>query len=298
MASPQTRPLKPYPLKNWLTYLGERFPIPSYLILSLGFAYSGALLSNSHPNPSRIALATLTLMLFFAELRLMDEFKDYQKDIIAHPERPLPRKLLDLGQVETVILTLFYSMVALGGTVTVMISPIAGLLLLSFTGYLWLMYKEFYVGEQLSRSPFVYAFTHQIIIIPICFFCIAVNDGTMDFNTPAIAYSFSVLGAFFSYEICRKLDPQANPILKTYLSVYGAKTTYAVVFLLLSLSFYWAPEIDAQSFLWPMEFIVGLSLMLVLIKPHRFKVAEAVATLSLIIHIWAMPIQLLIRKYL
>ena len=43
-------------------------------------------------------------MLFFAELRLMDELKDYEKDLIAHPERPLPRGLLSREEVRAAVL--------------------------------------------------------------------------------------------------------------------------------------------------------------------------------------------------
>ena len=105
----------------------------------------------------------------------MDEFKDYRKDLIAHPERPLPRGVLTLKQVQSAIGWQLGMMVAFSILVMVAFNVLAGLLSLFYTAYLWLMYKEFYIGERLSRNPLAYAISHQIIVVPICLFTVAIH---------------------------------------------------------------------------------------------------------------------------
>ena len=74
---------------------------------------------------------------------------------------------------------------------------LAGLLSLFYTAYLWLMYKEFYIGERLSRHPLAYAISHQIIVVPICLFTVAIHTPELCFSPEAFAYSATVLGRFF-----------------------------------------------------------------------------------------------------
>ena len=82
-------------LRNpWLIYSKERFPLVTYLLLVGGITLSAQLLHSSAIDWKGFGVASVALLLFFAELRLMDELKDYEKDKIAHPGRPLPRGLV------------------------------------------------------------------------------------------------------------------------------------------------------------------------------------------------------------
>ena len=85
----------------WMTFLKERLPLPSYLVLVMGLAISGSALGNASAavRPSAAiwgatAIAAAGAFMFFAVLRIMDEYKDYEKDRVAHPHRPLPRDSL------------------------------------------------------------------------------------------------------------------------------------------------------------------------------------------------------------
>jgi len=57
------------------------------------------------PGPSilaRFAAAFATVLLFFLQLRIADEFKDYEEDRRCRPHRPVPRGLVSLGELKAV----------------------------------------------------------------------------------------------------------------------------------------------------------------------------------------------------
>ncbi len=285
-------------MAKWIIFFQERFPFHNYFILSLGFAFSGAAIHSDSLKWIPIFFVTLGLMLFFFELRLMDEFKDYSKDVIAHPHRPLPRKLLGLDQIHHLILISFVLMIAFSVGVSFLSNPLAGGLYLSMTLYLGLMFKEFFIGQRLSQYPLTYGITHQLILIPVCLFSGTFQNARNIYDSQFFSYSISVLGAFFSYEICRKLNPNAHPILKTYLSVYGPIKTTFFVWTLLTIAGTGALFFDAAYFLWPIEWSVLLSMLLFLFQPARYKWVEKMAILSLCCHIWAGLILSLFRRIL
>ena len=75
---------------KWITFFKERTPLGSYGLLAMGPAISGSMLTHQL-NFLLIACAFMGFFLFLIVLRMMDEYKDFDKDILAHPTRPLPR---------------------------------------------------------------------------------------------------------------------------------------------------------------------------------------------------------------
>ena len=87
------------------------------------------------------------------------------------------------------------------------------------------MYVEFGIGEILEPRPLLYAITHQvscpslshsslikqtIILQVLIYFTTAfmVTLGGLKWNDPMVLKLGSVaLSGFFTYEVCRKLDP-------------------------------------------------------------------------------------------
>lgn len=84
------------------------------------------------------------------------------------------------------------------------------------------MYLEFGIGEILEPRPLVYAITHQVsILTPPCFLwkkslqvllyfltMFGITLGGLKWNDPLVFQLGSVaLSGFFTYEVCRKLDP-------------------------------------------------------------------------------------------
>ena len=266
-----------------------------------GLAVSAGALG-SRPNPVEyaplswpaIAIAAFGAFLFLAVLRIMDELKDFEKDRIAHPGRPLPRGVLAPQQVVAAVNGLVIAMLLFALAVGLRNTP-AGLSYLFVTGYLWLMYREFYAGPWLAGHPLLYAASHQLIILPLCYFCALASNPEAWRNPQPAFFGITVLGAFFAYEICRKLDPHAHPLIQTYLSHYGTPKTIAAAVCTLALSAIGALALGIGVLLWPLEAILLASLALLPIAPHRYKIIEHAASLSLALHVWAVPISAWLR---
>jgi 4-hydroxybenzoate polyprenyltransferase len=275
----------------WLTYVRERFSLPVHLLVSGGFAATGAVLGTGRMQPRPLAVSFVGIMVFFALLRLMDEDKDLDKDRIAHSERPLPRGLLDVGHVRLVIRAAIGLMAAWSLVAASTTSAAAGAAYASVTVYLWLMYREFYVREWLQPRPLLYAVAHQLILIPLSGYSVFVASSAPSSRSTALGLSLLTSGAFFAYEVCRKLDPAAHPILRTYLHVHGRAGVFAMVAVGMLVAAVGARMLAVADFLWPIELGLVLSLIVIWLRPTAFKIPEAVAGLSLLAHLWAVPVQ-------
>lgn len=274
-------------MKNILTFFRERVPFIQYFLLvsaflSVGFTQFDIL---------KFLTGFLSMYLFFALLRLMDDVKDYDKDIVANQNRPLPRGLLSLIQARDVVKIMLFLSFGVGG-VLVLQSQVAGYLYLFIVFYLFLMYKEFYVGEKLASSPILYATTHQIIVVPLVLFCYfiqspptSLSELRFDVNFEVFLHSVVCLAGFFQYEILRKMNPNAHKILGQYLTFYGFKT---IVFIVVTLIFLGL----LCSLLNGSVFVVLVANLLVLFSlwrqaknPDNYKMTEAIASISLILHL-------------
>jgi 4-hydroxybenzoate polyprenyltransferase len=100
------------------------------------------------------------------------------------------------------------------------------------------------------------------------------------------------LGSFFTYEVSRKLDPKAHPVLGTYLTVYGKFGSLAIVCGLFPLCL--VSGINVMLPFWTVPWAVltllsyGLLWLQTSEKPGKYhKVVEGFATLSLFFYIWS-----------
>lgn len=163
-------------MRNWIIFARERFPLPAYLILCGGFTFSGLFLFDSSLRWISFVFSFCGLLLFFFELRLMDEVKDFKKDAVAHPERPLPRGLISLAQARQITLGVLLLMVFFALLAKMLLNTPSAVSYLALTIYLGLMYKEFFIGKWLEGRPVLYALAHQIVILAVCIFTITVVE--------------------------------------------------------------------------------------------------------------------------
>ena len=277
----------------WLIYFKERFPLPVYAVLVGGLSASGALLAGNGIEWLPTTIGFIGLMIFFAVLRLMDEIKDYEKDRIAHPERPLPRGLITVGQASRAVSASVVLMLLWSACAALLTSPVAGAFFLIVTAYLWLMFREFYCGVWLEARPLLYAVTHQLILLPLAYFSALLSfPGLLVSNEP-FYFGLLLIGSFFAYEVCRKLDPGAHPILRTYLHTHGRTGSFLIVTIALLVAGAGGWKLGLSAIVWPVEFALLLGKTLIWLRPHAFKVVEGLASLCLVVHVWAIPMQAL-----
>ncbi len=151
---------------RWWVYQRERFPVFAHGVLIAAFSYSAVCFSallrgQVQPPPASTALvAFATAFLFFLQLRLADEFKDFEEDSRFRPYRPVQRGLVHLH--ELAIVGIVAALVQLG--LALWLLPSLALLLVPAWLYLALMSKEFFVAAWLKRHPITYMVSHMAIM--------------------------------------------------------------------------------------------------------------------------------------
>ena len=155
---------------RWWTYQRERFPLAAHAPLVLTFSasavcFSSLLRSNEGaaadwPSLHAIGVAFACCLLMFMQLRIADEFKDYEEDLRFRPYRPVQRGLVSLRSLGVV----FVMCGVMQALLTWSLAPRLLILLLIAWTYLALMSKEFFAPAWLKRRPIIYLFSHMCIM--------------------------------------------------------------------------------------------------------------------------------------
>jgi 4-hydroxybenzoate polyprenyltransferase len=278
-------------MNKWSVFFKERAPVASYIIMCLGPTLSSIYLNQKNFD-LKILFSFFGLFIFFNVLRMMDEYKDYHKDVIAHPTRPLPRGLIDLKEFKIGINLGLIIMLVFNLSLFFVGLKLSFFLYSLVVIHLWLMYKEFYIGDWLNQYPIIYAITHQLILISLMLFSLStIRNQSLAFHTIDWVFSLSVLFSFFTYEVCRKLDPNAHELLKTYRHIYGLGGVLLIVSVLLSLHFltlvYFYQKNLIQIILEALLILIFSLLVFLKFNKIKFKIVEGVATLNLIIFLYS-----------
>jgi len=153
--------------KRILAYTNERFPVVPILITTMligynamytaQFIFSGITID---PLSVKVILGLISTFFVFFHLRLMDEFKDYEEDKVAYPERLLSRGIIKKADLSKLLISL------IGMELAINIYIGKGALIAWAVVFIYsaLMYKEFFAEELLNKVMVLYLITHQAII--------------------------------------------------------------------------------------------------------------------------------------
>jgi len=148
-------------LKRLWIYQRERFPLVAMAALALLLAAAATLFSarlRGAPLPAAGALcaAAASVFLVFIQMRVFDEFKDYEDDTRYRPYRPVPRGLVSLAELRGVLIAASAGMIALALAVDARLLW----MLAALWGYLLLMAVEFFAPDWLRARHFAYLVSH------------------------------------------------------------------------------------------------------------------------------------------
>lgn len=225
-------------MKSILLYIKERFPIPSALLFSLGFAaFTLGLSSNSNAGirnyqDSLINLVLLSnvFLFFLLRQRTIDEFRDADHDLKYFPDRPVPRGLISKKQV--LLLGLFAFVLEITSAYFVGHKHF-GFYILFFL-YSLLMAKEFFIPKWLNKHFTTYFLIHEVIFLLLgLFFLIALNPDDVRFNLHTLILLTVLTTAPMSIEIIRKFSPRYDTLGKavadTYSTVWGRSNSLLIL---------------------------------------------------------------------
>ena len=165
-------------IKNFKIYLNERFPLRKNSIFVLIFTLSGyiytGLLYNSKiinqifskeikvPMPwHKIVALFIIIFMFFLQLRITDEFKDYEEDLKYRAYRPVQRGVITLKALGKIGIATVIIQIILAYVIDFKI--IYFMIIVWF--YMFLMTKEFFIKEWLTKRILIYALSHVVIMI-------------------------------------------------------------------------------------------------------------------------------------
>ena len=281
-------------MKKSIAFIIERANITPNIVLATSLLLSINLSLIGHIDWKAAVLSFFALLTFIVELRIMDEYKDYEKDKIANVTRPLPRGLITLPECLRLIHVFLFALWVYVFLAYIFFGPTPAICLAIVNIWLYLMYKEFFIGTNLANYALIYAITHQVIIIPVVFFIVALINPAMVFTLKSFGFSLLLFGSFFTYEVGRKLNPDADKVLKTYLGMYGPYKTTTILAVLLLIPLYGAYLLNA--FYWELipNLMVYSHLPFIILKPNYFKRIEGLIGLFLMYNMLFLAIKFLL----
>jgi hypothetical protein len=217
-------------LRRWVVYQRERFPLAGHAPLVAAFSASAVCFSSlvrgqvAVPRLDALTVAFLTSLLFFLQLRIADEFKDFDDDSRFRPYRAVPRGLVTLGELAWV--GVFAAAVQLG--LALWIEPsIAWLLVLTWV-YLALMTREFFLAHWLKAHPVLYMASHMLILPLVDLYATACDWWVAGLRRPPDGLYWFLIVSYLNgivIEVGRKTRAAADeePGVETYSALWGAQ---------------------------------------------------------------------------
>jgi 4-hydroxybenzoate polyprenyltransferase len=212
---------------RWWIYQRERFPVVAHAPLIAAFSFSAISYSSmlrgtgALPAPGAAMVAFFSAFLSFLQLRLADEFKDFDEDSQYRPYRPVPRGLIKLRELGWV----WFGSALLQLLMALWLKPVLALWLSLVWIYLAFTSKEFFVKRWLKSHPFTYMWTHMLIM-PLIDFYTTACDWLVSGARPPKGLLWFLLVSFFNgmvVEIGRKIRaPQDEETgVETYSVLWG-----------------------------------------------------------------------------
>ena len=164
-------------IKNFKIYLNERFPLGKNSFFVLIFTLSGYIYTSLLYNSKIMYLFTngvkigifqykiialfIIIFMFFLQLRITDEFKDYEEDLKYRAYRPVQRGIISLKTLgKTGIVTVI---------IQIMLAHVIDPEIIYFMIFVWiymfLMAKEFFIKKWLTKRILIYALSHVVIMV-------------------------------------------------------------------------------------------------------------------------------------
>lgn len=274
-------------------YQSERFPLGKHGIVIAAFSFCAVSLSSllrgevAWPEWQSALTAFLTLLGFFFQLRVADEYKDFAVDARYRPERPVPRGLVTLAELRNVALIVALVQLLLA----LWLEPWLLLPLGAVWGYMALMRFEFGVATWLQEHPLAYLASHMMIVPLIDFYATACDwlpsQSFTDHGIP-VGLSWFLAVSFFNgivIEIGRKTwaPSQEREGVESYSSNWGIPQALlgwvGALLAALACALMLAALID---FFWPMLAIFSGLLALLLWYGYRFWASPTVSSAQLL----------------
>lgn len=168
---------------------------------------------------SLLIRAVISFLLFQIMLRVMDELKDYEDDLINFPDRPVPAGLVKLSDLRLLLVTAFIVVALLNLSDPRIFA--ASLFVMLFS---WLMFKWFFI-ESIMRKSLPLAFlTHHPIVYIQYFYLFVVLTTMAHLSMSSYWLVIPIACIATTWEFSRKLfSPKDETQYRSYSMVLGPR---------------------------------------------------------------------------
>jgi 4-hydroxybenzoate polyprenyltransferase len=220
---------------KWVIFIKERFDPLTHFLMILVFVTVHILLVNKLSPVSltffQILLLLIAVSLFYFKLRLYDEVKDYELDVIINAHRPLPRGLVShqdmyKGMIFCIFLEIFFFSFQGSHAIISIITAII---------YSLLMYKEFFIKDIIRPHLTTYAISHTFVtsLLSMAIFTFINQKQYIEniFDKNFFYFALSNWMLFNIFEFGRKTfaPSEERPNVDTYSSLFGKKLAVILV---------------------------------------------------------------------
>jgi 4-hydroxybenzoate polyprenyltransferase len=226
-------------VKRIVAWMKERFPFANALLFFILYLTSAAVARAALDQEIKVSLFDLINCLItwglFLVIRVFDEHKDYEEDVLNHPQRVLQSGLITLNHLKVLASISIAAQLLLSfhlDSYTLGSATISWLIM--FT-YLCLMGAEFFCGDWLEKRLTLYAFSHMLIMPLIVFWLANIatpSDDIRNVLTPSL-YAMMLLAfvSGFCFEIARKTrgPEEERETVDSYSKIFGTKGSAYVV---------------------------------------------------------------------
>lgn len=289
---PSSNQDKRFILLRWAEFLAERAPPLVFSLLAAGPCFTVFKLINGYIDWEKCIWGLFGNLVLLLTVRVMDDIKDYELDVAIHPDRPLPRGLVPYKEAVLVINLVLGALSMYAVILSLRFSLDVGITFGIAVLYCFLMYVEFGIGEWLEKRVLLYALTHQISIYCGSWFLCTLAGEAWNNWTGFLIGSVSFSG-FFTYEVCRKLDPTLPKKKGTYLVLYGKWVTFIIVCVTVLVGVVSSYALKTNWLLWPLQGLMIMSLFVLFLiqKPtpntKTHKPVELLSIIYILVHLWS-----------
>lgn len=229
-------------IKAWMD---ERFPFVNALLFFVLYL-TAAVLARYSSTEGEVSLALVDIVgcvvtwSFFLVVRIFDEHKDYDLDVLNHPQRILQSGLITLKHLKVlalaaIVIQIIYSFaidrLQLGSSSLLGPTLIAWMMVFGWT---CLMGKEFFCGEWLEKRLTLYAFSHMLIMFFMVWWLVQMGNPGTPLSNEVVALGVLAFISGFAFEITRKTrgPEEERETVDSYSKIFGAKGAALIVVVL------------------------------------------------------------------
>lgn len=222
-------------VKIFRQYLKERFPVFGILLYCASSFYSSLYFGKVFGEEKDVTLVStilglIVIFLSLLHLRILDEFKDYEKDRVAYPERLLSRGTITLGDLKKIL----YVIIFIEFWISVYLGTYQIIIWVLIIAYSLLLMLEPFAPQNLTKKVNFYLVLHELILPLYLLYGIFLQierlENVVKNYGILIIYLMASMFSTIAFEIGRKTWSRKDEkdCADSYTKIWGAKKTVVI----------------------------------------------------------------------